>query len=348
MSKNSFSHSYRQAGVDIEAGYKSVDLIKKHVQRTVPSNMQNKIGGFGGMMELDLNGISNPVLISGTDGVGTKLKLAFKLNKHDTVGIDCVAMCVNDIICAGAKPLYFLDYIALGKNIPKRVEKIVKGIADGLVESGAALIGGETAEMPGMYAEDEYDLAGFATGIVDRDKMITGANICEGDIVIGIPSSGIHSNGFSLIRKIFDINTEDLLSPIEELDNKGLGEVLLTPTKIYVKPVLKLISSIDIKGLAHITGGGFYENIPRILPNGLSCHIQAWKIPKQGIFSLIERKGNIPRRDMYNTFNMGIGMIAIVNPKDALSALDILEDCGFKSYIIGEIKTGEDGVVIEE
>lgn len=343
----SSSDSYKEAGVDITAGYRAVELIKSHVARTSAKELEvSGIGGFGGLFPLDVEGMDKPVLVSGTDGVGTKLKLAFIMDKHDTVGQDCVAMCVNDIICLGAKPLFFLDYIALGKNIPEKVEQIVKGVADGCVMSGASLIGGETAEMPGFYPEDEYDLAGFALGIVDEKKIIKKSHVKAGDLIIGLPSSGIHSNGYSLIRKVFDVENRDITEPLEGLGGKSLGEVLLEPTKIYVKPVLNLIDKVRVHGLAHITGGGFYENIPRAFEEGLEAVIYEERLPKQAIFSILEEEGKISHREMYNTFNMGIGMIVIVSPKDAEYAIDTLKEAGENPVIIGEMRAGACGVVI--
>ena len=343
----SYSESYKEAGVDITAGYKAVELMKQHIAKTAVPGICSDVGGFGGLFELDLTGIKKPVLVSGTDGVGTKLKLAFIMDKHDTVGIDCVAMCVNDIICCGAKPLFFLDYIACGKNVPERIADIVKGVCNGCVQSGAALIGGETAEMPGFYPEDEYDLAGYCTGVVDKDKIIDNSAMQPGDIVIALPSSGVHSNGFSLVRKVFDVENSDIKTPIAELSGKSVGETLLTPTKIYVKPVLALTEKIRVKGISHITGGGFYENIPRALPEGFSVKVDksALKIPP--IFNLIKEKGNIPERDMFNTFNMGVGMSVTVAEKDAKKAIKILKEKGEDAYIIGNVIKSDEGVVIE-
>ncbi|MBQ8093842.1 MAG: phosphoribosylformylglycinamidine cyclo-ligase, partial [Clostridia bacterium] len=301
MNINSKSDAYAAAGVDITAGYKAVELMRKHIARTKTAGADTDIGGFGGLFELDMMGIEKPVLVSGTDGVGTKLKLAFKMDKHDTVGIDCVAMCVNDIICCGARPLFFLDYIACGKNVPERIEQIVKGVCDGCVEAGAALIGGETAEMPGFYPENEYDLAGYSTGIVDRSRIIDRSKMKAGDIIIALPSSGVHSNGFSLVRKVFDIEHADLTKPIEALDGKALGETLLTPTRIYVKPVLKLLQSVQVNGISHITGGGFYENIPRCIPDGLGARIRKDTVRVLPIFRLIQEQGSISEHDMFNT-----------------------------------------------
>ena len=345
--EKSFSESYRQAGVDITAGYKSVELMKADIKRTATGGEVSGIGGFGGLFLPDLSGYKKPVLVSGTDGVGTKLKLAFMMNKHDTVGIDCVAMCVNDIICCGAKPLVFLDYIACGRNIPEKIAAIVKGVCDGCVMAGASLIGGETAEHPGMMPEEEYDLAGYCTGVVDMDKIIDNQRMREGDVIIALPSSGVHSNGFSLIRKVFDIENADLASPVEELGGKSLGETLLEPTKIYVKPVLKLLESVDVKGISHITGGGFYENIPRSIPDGLCAKIDRKSLRIPPIFGLIQRTGNIPGRDMFNTYNMGVGMSIVVPENEAEKALEILRDSGEDAYVIGVTVRGEDKIVIE-
>ena len=339
--KNSRSDAYAAAGVDITAGYRAVELMKKHIASTRTEGVCSDIGGFGGMFELDLTNIKKPILVSGTDGVGTKLRLAFLMDKHDTVGIDCVAMWVNDIICGGAKPLFFLDYIACGKNVPERMEAIVKGVCDGCIQSGAALIGGETAEMPGFYPEDEYDLAGYVTGVVDKDKIIDNETMEEGDVVIALPSSGVHSNGFSLVRKVFDVENADIKSPVPELGGKSIGETLLTPTRIYVKPVLKLIEAVQVKGISHITGGGFYENIPRSIPDGLCAKIDKASVKVLPIFDLIAKTGGITERDMFNTFNMGVGMSIVVRNEDAEKALQILRDAGEDPYIIGEIVKGE-------
>ena len=344
--EKSFSESYKNAGVDITAGYKAVELMKKHIARTMTASTET-IGGFGGLFPLDLTGIAKPVLVSGTDGVGTKLKIAFLMDKHNTVGIDCVAMCVNDVICCGAKPLFFLDYIACGKNVPEKIAAIVEGVAEGCVQSGSALIGGETAEMPGFYPIDEYDLAGFSVGVVDRDKVIDKNTITEGDVVIGIPSSGVHSNGFSLVRKVFDIENCDLKTPLAELGGKSLGETLLTPTKIYVKPMLALFNEITVKGVSHITGGGFYENIPRSIPNGFGAKIKKSDVRVLPIFKLIQEKGGICERDMYNTFNMGVGMSVTVAKEDANKALEILKANGEDAYILGEIVKSEDKIILE-
>lgn len=339
----SFSQSYKEAGVDITAGYKAVELMKTHVARTMTKGAIGGLGGFGGLFELDLQGIQKPVLVSGTDGVGTKLKLAFLMDKHDTVGIDCVAMCVNDVITCGARPLYFLDYIACGKNEPQRIAAIVKGIADGCVMSGAALIGGETAEMPGFYPENEYDLAGYTTGIVDKDKIIDNKTMKKGDAIIGLASSGVHSNGFSLVRKVFDIEKTDINTYIPEL-SQTLGEALLTPTKIYVKPVLKMLESVPACAISHITGGGFYENVPRALADGFTASIEKSALEILPIFKLLQSKGNIPERDMFNTFNMGTGMAIVVPSDKADKAVEILCAEGEKARIIGEITEGDEGV----
>ena len=342
----SFSDSYKEAGVDITAGYKSVELMKEYVAKTMTSGTASDLGGFGGLYQLDLSDTPNPVLVSGTDGVGTKLKLAFLMDKHDTIGIDCVAMCVNDVICVGAKPLYFLDYIACGKNFPEKIAQIVKGVAEGCIQSGAALIGGETAEMPGFYPEDEYDLAGFAVGVVDKTKILNKETVEDGDVVIALPSSGVHSNGFSLVRKVFDIENADIKKPLDKLSGKSLGEALLTPTKIYVKPILALLEKINVKSLAHITGGGFYENIPRSLPEGFGVTIKREDVKVLPIFELIAEEGNIPERDMFNTFNMGVGMTAIVSPEDAEEALAILRTNGEEAYILGSVTKDSEGVTI--
>ena len=347
MHSNSKSEAYAQAGVDITAGYKAVELMKAHVARTVISNKSSDIGGFGGLFVLDITDMPHPVLVSGTDGVGTKLKLAFLMDKHDTVGIDCVAMCVNDVICCGAKPLFFLDYIACGKNYPEKIAAIVGGVAEGCVQSGCELIGGETAEMPGFYPIDEYDLAGFTVGAVDRSKVINNKLMCEGDVVIAIPSSGVHSNGFSLVRKVFDVENCDLKSPLEELGGKSLGETLLTPTKIYVKPMLALMKEVTVKGVSHITGGGFYENIPRSIPDGLGAKIDKSAVRVLPIFKLIEKVGGITERDMYNTFNMGVGMSVVVAKEDAERALKILKANGEDAYLIGEIINSDEKIILE-
>ena len=343
---NSQSKSYADAGVDITAGYKAVELMKAHIAKTVTAGVCSDVGGFGGLFELDVKGYEHAVLVSGTDGVGTKLKLAFLADRHSTVGIDCVAMCVNDIICCGAKPLFFLDYIACGKNVPERIAKIVEGVADGCVLSGAALIGGETAEMPGFYPENEYDLAGFAVGVVDKKDILDNSSMAEGDVMIALPSSGVHSNGFSLVRKVFDVENCDLSAPREELGGESLGEALLTPTKIYVKPMLALFGQVRVKGVSHITGGGFYENIPRSIPNGLGAEIRKENIRVLPIFDLIAKTGNIPERDMFNTFNMGVGMSVVVSPEDAEKALSILRENGEDAYVIGRIVKSDDKVTV--
>lgn len=346
MNNNSKSDVYAQAGVDITAGYKAVELMKKHIATTMTQGVCSDVGGFGGLFELDLTGITKPVLVSGTDGVGTKLKIAFLMDKHDTVGIDCVAMCVNDIICCGAKPLFFLDYIACGKNFPERIADIVKGVCDGCVQSGAALIGGETAEMPGFYPIDEYDLAGYCTGVVDKSKIIDNKTMTEGDVIIALPSSGVHSNGFSLVRKVFDVENADIKSPVPELGGKSIGETLLTPTKIYVKPVLALLEEVKVKGISHITGGGFYENIPRSIPDGYCAKIDRKSVKVLPIFDLLAKTGNISERDMFNTYNMGVGMSIVVAREDAEKSLEILKANGEDAYIIGEIVKSENKIEI--
>ena len=346
MNKQSKSDSYAAAGVDITAGYKAVELMKKHIARTMLHGTADDIGGFGGLFALDLTGYQNPILVSGTDGVGTKLKLAFLMDKHDTVGIDCVAMCVNDVICCGAKPLFFLDYIACGKNFPEKIADIVGGIAEGCVQAGSELIGGETAEMPGFYPIDEYDLAGFSVGIVDRSKVVDKNSMKEGDVMIALPSSGVHSNGFSLVRKVFDVENCDLKSPIVELGGKSLGETLLTPTKIYVKPMLKLFESVKVKGVSHITGGGFYENMPRSIPEGLGVEIKKEDVRILPIFKLLMEKGNISEHDMFNTFNMGVGMSVVVAKEDVEKTLEILKAEGEDAYVVGKIVKGEEKVVL--
>ena len=346
MNTQSRSESYAAAGVDITAGYRAVELMKSHIARTMTSGVCSDVGGFGGLFELNTTGIEKPVLVSGTDGVGTKLKLAFLMDKHDTVGIDCVAMCVNDIICCGAKPLFFLDYIACGKNIPERIASIVSGVAEGCVQSGAALIGGETAEMPGFYPVDEYDLAGFSVGVVDKSKILDPSTMKAEDVVIALPSSGVHSNGFSLVRKVFDVENSDIKSPREELGGKSIGETLLTPTKIYVKPVLALLEQVKVKGISHITGGGFYENIPRSIPEGLGAVIERNAVRVLPIFDLIAKEGNISERDMFNTFNMGVGMSIVVAQDDAEKAVEILKANGEDAYVIGKIENSEDKITI--
>ena len=343
---NSQSKSYADAGVDITAGYKAVELMKKHIARTKNEGCLDDVGGFGGCFGLPVKGMEEPVLVSGTDGCGTKVKLAILLDKHDTIGIDAVAMCVNDIICCGAKPLFFLDYIACGKNIPEKIAEIVSGVAEGCVQSGAALIGGETAEHPGMMPIDDYDLAGFAVGIVDKKKIIDNTTMQEGDVVIALPSSGVHSNGFSLVRKVFDVENCDLTSPVEALDGKSLGETLLTPTKIYVKPVLALLEAVKVRAISHITGGGFYENIPRSIPEGFGAEIVKSDIKVLPIFDLIAKTGNIPERDMFNTFNMGVGMSVVVAKEDADKAIEILKANGEDAYVIGKIVKSDAKVTI--
>ena len=344
--EKSFSESYKAAGVDITAGYKAVELMKSHIARTMTKNVVSDIGGFGGLFELDMTGLTRPVLVSGTDGVGTKLKIAFMMDKHDTVGIDCVAMCVNDIICCGAKPLVFLDYIACGKNVPERIAAIVSGVAEGCVQAGCALIGGETAEMPGFYPENEYDLAGYSTGVVDRSKILNNKTIKEGDVIIAIPSSGVHSNGFSLVRKVFDIENKDITVPCAELGGKSVGEVLLTPTKIYVKPMLNLFENVTVKAVSHITGGGFYENIPRSIPKEFSAKIEKKAVRVLPIFDLIEKTGKIDNRDMFNTFNMGVGMSVVVSKEEADKAVALLNASGENAYILGEIVKSDEGVIL--
>lgn len=343
----SFSETYKESGVDITAGYKAVELMKNHVARTLTSGVVSEVGGFGGLFELDIEDIKKPVLVSGTDGVGTKLKLAFLMDKHDTVGIDCVAMCVNDIICCGAKPQFFLDYIATGKNVPEKMADIVAGVAEGCVQSGSALIGGETAEMPGFYPEDEYDLAGFSVGVVDKDKIIDKNRVKAGDVILALSSSGFHSNGYSLVRKVFDVENADLSEKPVELGGETLGEALLKPTKIYVKPILKLLETVEVKSIAHITGGGFYENIPRSLPEGMCAKIKKADVKVLPIFELIMQKGNIPERDMFNTFNMGVGMTVIVAKDRAEEALSVLKSCGEDAYILGEVIAGNEGICLE-
>ena len=345
MNTQSKSESYAAAGVDITAGYRAVELMKQHILRTVTPGVCSDVGGFGGLFELDVTGMTRPVLVSGTDGVGTKLKLAFRMDKHDTVGIDCVAMCVNDVICCGARPLFFLDYIACGKNVPERIADIVKGVSEGCVQSGAALIGGETAEMPGFYPVDEYDLAGYATGVVDKARIIDNKTMRPGDVVIALPSSGVHSNGFSLVRKVFDIEHADLTLPVEELGGRSLGEVLLTPTRIYVKPVLALLEQVPVRGISHITGGGFYENIPRSIPEGLCARIRRADVRVLPVFDLIAKVGGIDERDMFNTFNMGVGMSLVVPAEDA-EKLEILRAHGEDPYVIGEIVENADSRIL--
>ena len=346
MDSGSRSEAYAAAGVDITAGYKAVELMKGHIARTATEGVFSDIGGFGGLFLPDLSDMQEPVLVSGTDGVGTKLRLAMLMDKHDTVGVDCVAMCVNDIICCGAKPLFFLDYIACGKNVPERIADIVKGVCDGCIQAGAALIGGETAEMPGFYPEDEYDLAGFSTGIVDRARIIDNTAMAPGDVILALPSSGVHSNGFSLVRKVFDVENADLKAPRADLGGRSLGEALLCPTRIYVKPVLALLKQIKVKGISHITGGGFYENIPRSIPQGLGARIDRKAVRVLPIFDLIQREGRISERDMFNTFNMGVGMSLVVAAADAEKALTILRENGEDAYPIGVIEKSEEKITI--
>lgn len=341
----SHSESYKKAGVDVTAGYKAVELMKSHISRTMTSGVLSGIGGFGGLFELDMTGISKPVLVSGTDGVGTKLKIAFLMDKHNTVGIDCVAMCVNDIICCGAKPQFFLDYIAVGKNFPEKIADIVSGVAEGCVQSGCALIGGETAEMPGFYPIDEYDLAGFSVGIVDKDKILKPDTQKAGDVIIAIKSSGVHSNGFSLVRNVFTVNEQNLARHFSDLGTT-LGECLLTPTKIYVKAIMNLLDNVSVKSISHITGGGFYENIPRSLPENLSAKIERNAVQVLPIFDLIARTGNIPERDMFNTFNMGVGMIVAVDKNDADKAIAAINAAGEEAYVLGELVDSDEGVII--
>ena len=344
----SFSESYRNAGVDITAGYKSVELMKSHIARTNVPGVVSGIGGFGGLFAPDLTGMKEPVLVSGTDGCGTKVKMAILMDKHDTIGIDAVAMCVNDIICCGAKPLFFLDYIACGRNVPEKIASIVAGVAEGCVQSGCALIGGETAEHPGMMPVEDYDLAGFAVGVVDKEKIIDNGRMQAGDVVIALASSGIHSNGFSLCRKVFDIdnNNPALYVPCDDLGGKTIAETLLTPTKIYVKSILALMEQVDVKGVSHITGGGFYENIPRSIPDGLGAKIDKNAVRVLPIFDLIAKTGNIPERDMFNTFNMGVGMSVVVPAGQVEMALEILKAHGEDAYVIGEIVESEDKVIL--
>ena len=342
--KNSRSESYAAAGVDITAGYKAVELMKAHIKRTRNEGCLDDVGGFGGCFGLPM-GYEEPVLVSGTDGCGTKVKLAILMDKHDTIGVDAVAMCVNDIICCGAKPLFFHDYIACGKNIPEKIAAIVSGVAEGCVQSGAALIGGETAEHPGMMPVDDYDLAGFAVGIVDKKKILDNTTMQEGDVIIALPSSGVHSNGFSLVRKVFDIENCDLNEKPEELGGKTLGETLLAPTKIYVKPILALLEEVTVRAISHITGGGFYENIPRSLPEGFGAKIEKSALKILPIFDLIAKRGNIPERDMFNTFNMGIGMSVVVKKGEEDKALEVLKANGIDAYVMGEIIKSDEGVV---
>ena len=344
--QNSRSESYAAAGVDITAGYRAVELMKAHIAKTMTPGVVSDIGGFGGLFALDLGEFRHPVLVSGTDGVGTKLKLAFLMDKHDTVGIDCVAMCVNDIICSGARPLFFLDYIACGKNVPEKIAAIVSGVAEGCVQAGCALIGGETAEMPGFYPVDEYDLAGFSVGAVNKEDIIDNKTMHAGDVILALPSSGVHSNGFSLVRRVFDVERADIRTPVAELGGKSIGETLLAPTKIYVKPILTLLGKIAVKGISHITGGGFYENIPRSIPEGLGAKIEKSAVRVLPIFDLIAKAGEIPERDMYNTFNMGVGMCVVVSKADADRALSILREAGEDAYLLGEIAESADRVTL--
>ena len=346
MNTKSKSDSYAAAGVDITAGYRAVELMKTHIARTMINGKSSDIGGFGGLFELDMTGLTNPVLVSGTDGVGTKLKLAFLMDKHDTVGIDCVAMCVNDVICCGAKPLFFLDYIACGKNYPERIAEIGSGIAEGCVQAGCELIGGETAEMPGFYPVDEYDLAGFTVGVVDKAKVLDKNKINAGDAIIAIPSSGVHSNGFSLVRKVFDVENNDIKVPVAELGGKSIGETLLTPTKIYVKQMLSVFDKVDVKAVSHITGGGFYENIPRSLPKGFGAKIERNAVKVLPIFDLLAKTGGIDEHDMFNTFNMGVGMSVVVDKNDADKTISILKEAGEDAYIMGEVVKSDESVEI--
>ena len=337
---NSHSESYAAAGVDIEAGYKGVQLMKQHVERTRIPGVVSGIGGFGGLFAPDVSGMAEPILVSGTDGVGTKIRIAQLLDRHDTIGIDCVAMCVNDIVCCGARPLFFLDYIAIGKNEPEKVASIVSGVAEGCVRSGCALVGGETAEHPGVMSPGDYDLAGFAVGLVDKAKMIDNTRMKAGDVILALPSSGLHSNGFSLVRKVFDIEHADLSKPLDELDGKSLGEELLTPTRLYVKPVLAAIQAARVYGVSHITGGGFYENIPRCLPQGLGARIDKSSLQIPPIFRLLQEKGGIPERDMFNTFNMGTGMVLVVDKEDVVKAVSALDGAGESPRVIGTVVSG--------
>ncbi len=341
----SHSESYKAAGVDVTAGYEAVELMKTHVARTKIPGVLSGLGGFGGLFQLDTAGYREPVLVSGTDGVGTKLRIAFLMDRHDTVGIDCVAMCANDIVCSGAKPLFFLDYIAVGKNVPARVADIVKGIAEGCVQAGCALVGGETAEMPGFYPPDEYDVAGFCVGVAEKAKLIDGSRVQAGDILIGLASSGVHSNGFSLVRKIFDVNAENLGQYIPEL-SKTLGEALLAPTRIYVKPLLALMEKVSVHAVSHITGGGFYENIPRMLHDGVEAMVHKAAVPVPPIFTLLQKQGQIPEHDMYNTFNMGVGLCIAVAAEDADQAVAVLRAAGETAYIMGEVTAGDGGIAL--
>ena len=348
MTNNASSHAdaYAAAGVDITAGYKAVELMKSHIARTMTAGVASDIGGFGGLFALDAAAMAEPILVSGTDGVGTKLRIAQLLDKHDTIGIDCVAMCVNDIICCGAKPLFFLDYIACGKNYPEKIAAIVGGVAEGCVQAGCALIGGETAEHPGMMAEDDYDLAGFSVGVVDKKKIIDNSAMAAGDVVIALPSSGVHSNGFSLVRRVFNVEHADLHAPVEALGGRSLGETLLTPTRIYVKSILALLAEVAVRGISHITGGGFYENIPRSIPDGLCARIDRAAVRVPPIFDLIAKTGNIDERDMFNTFNMGVGMSVVAPRAEADKALAILRAQGEDAYLLGEIVSGQEKVVL--
>ena len=341
---NSYSDAYKAAGVDVTAGYRAVELMKAHIARTAVPGLLGGIGGFGGLFELDLTGMPHPVLCAGTDGVGTKLKLAFLMDKHDTVGIDCVAMCVNDIVCCGAKPLFFLDYIACGKNVPEKIASIVSGVAEGCVQAGCALTGGETAEMPGFYGPEEYDLAGFSVGAVDREKILDPEKVQAGDLLIGLSSSGVHSNGFSLVRRVFDVEKSGVLDRLCPDLGKTLGEALLAPTKIYVKPVLQLLDQVPVRSIAHITGGGFYENIPRALPEGKRAVIRKEQPP--ALFQMIQREGKISEHDMYNTFNMGMGMLVVVPEEAAEKALGILRAAGEDAHILGHVEDGERGIAL--
>ena len=346
--EKSYSESYKAAGVDITAGYRSVELMKQYVSRTMNEHCIGGLGGFGGLFELDCTGISRPVLISGTDGVGTKLRIAMLLDKHDTVGIDCVAMCVNDVICAGAKPLIFLDYIACGKNVPEKIADLVKGVAEGCVQAGAALVGGETAEMPGFYPEDEYDLAGFTVGVVDKSKILDNNTMQPGDVILALPSSGVHSNGFSLVRKVFDLENhpEVLSEKPAELEGRTLGEALLAPTKIYVKPVLAVLNQAHVRGISHITGGGFYENIPRSLKKGCCARIRKSDVRTPALFGLLQKAGDIPERDMFNTFNMGVGLCVAVSQETAQAAVDAFQKAGEEAVVLGEVTEGDEGVIL--
>ena len=338
------SNKYAQAGVDINAGYRAVELMKSHVQRTRTPGVLSGLGGFGGLFAPDLRGMEKPVLVSGTDGVGTKLKLAFLMDRHDTIGIDCVAMCVNDVLCSGAQPLFFLDYVAVGKNVPERVAQIVAGVAEGCVQAGCALIGGETAEMPGFYAADEYDLAGFCVGLVDEKDILSKDNVQPGDVLLALPSTGLHSNGFSLARKVLDVEHADLHTPRADLGGQSLGEALLAPTAIYVKPVLALLKDMPVHGIAHITGGGFYENIPRCLPDGLTALVNRKSVKVPPIFDVLAQAGDIPQHEMYATFNMGVGMVLVVKKDLAARAVEVLLREGQPAYVLGEVVTGSEGV----